>query len=310
MGVTGGIMSFDFGEVLTRAWQITWKHKILWVFGLLSMLVGLLFFPIGFAPAFSIFMAEGDIPFWVEQPAFVIGFFGAFFLLMVASFFIGALTQAAISVGALRAEQKGEDITFNETLKASLPYFWRFTGIMALLMGGVFLVMFGFFAIQMLVSLLTLGLGAICLVPLQFLLYPLMIVAYAWQEQALASIVVDDLRVLEAAKRGWQVFRKNMLPVVLITLILYLGVGMVSGFVSLPIMIPFFVIPFAFNEEIESIRTIIIAASLCLVAYMPVLAVLQSGILTYMKAGWMLTYLRLTQKSELLETPVFVEPNA
>ena len=26
----------NFGEVLSRAWQITWKHKILWLFGLLA----------------------------------------------------------------------------------------------------------------------------------------------------------------------------------------------------------------------------------------------------------------------------------
>ena len=302
-------MSFDFGEVLTRAWQITWKHKILWAFGLLSMLIGFLFLPLGFAPVLSILLAE-DIPFWIEEPAYIFVFFGIFVLMMVASFFIGALTQAAISVGVLRAEREEESLSFSEILKASLPYFWRFLGIMALLMGGVFLVMFGFFVIQSLVSLLTLGLGAMCLVPLQFLLYPLMIVAYAWQEQALAAIVVDDLGVLEAAKRSWQVLRKNMLPVVLMTLILYLGVGMVSGFVSLPIMIPFFVIPFAFIEEIENIRTIIIAASLCLVVYMPILAVLQSGVLTYMKSGWMLTYLQLTQKSEIPETPVLAEPNA
>jgi len=295
-------MSFDFGEVLTRAWQITWKHKILWVFGLLSMLVGLLFFPLGFAPALSVFLAE-DIPFWIEQPVYLFVFFGIFVLLMVASFFIGALTQAAISVGALRAEQDGETITFNETLRASLPYFWRFMGIMALLAGGVLLVMLGFFAVQTLVSLLTLGLGAMCLVPLQFLLYPLMIVAYAWQEQALASIVVDDLSVIEAAKRGWEVFRHNLMPVVLITLILYLGVGMVSGFISIPMMVPFFAIPFVLIGEAENTRAILIAASLCLVAYLPVLAVLQSGILTYMKSGWMLTYLRLTRSPEA-ETPV------
>ena len=170
--------------------------------------------------------------------------------------------------------------------------------------------MFGFFAIQSLVSLLTLGLGAMCLIPLQFLLYPLMIVAYAWQEQALASIVVDDLSVLDAAKHSWQVFRKNMLPVLLITLILYLGEGMISGFVSIPLMIPFFAIPFALIEEIENIRTIIIIASLCLVVYMPILAIFQSVALIYLKAGWMVTYLRLTQKSEPLESPVFVEPNA
>lgn len=235
-------MSFDFGEVLTRAWQITWKYKFLWVFGLL-------FFLIGFAPALSIFMAE-DVPFWIEQPAYMLAFFGVFLLLIVALFLIGAFTQAAISVGALRAEREAGELTFK----------------------GIF--------------------------KLQFLLYPLMIVAYAWQEQALASIVVDDLSVIEAAKRGWQMFRKHMLPVTFITLILYLGVGMVSGFVSFPMMIPFFVIPFALIEEIENIRTIIIAASLCLVVYMPVLAVVQSGALTFLKTGWMLTYLRLTRSSE------------
>ena len=29
-------MNFDFGEVLSRAWQIIWKHKILWVFGIFA----------------------------------------------------------------------------------------------------------------------------------------------------------------------------------------------------------------------------------------------------------------------------------
>ena len=33
-------MNFDFGGTLRRAWQITWKHKILWLFGLLSALAG------------------------------------------------------------------------------------------------------------------------------------------------------------------------------------------------------------------------------------------------------------------------------
>ena len=295
-------MSFDFGEVLGRAWQITWKHKILWVFGLLSMLIGLLFFPLGFAPALSIFFAE-DIPFWIEQPAYMLAFFGVFVLLFAASFFIAALTQAAISVGALRAERGDENINFKEILRASLPYFWRFMGIMALLIGGFLLVMLGFFAIYTLVSLLTLGLGAMCLVPLQFLLYPLMIVAYAWQEQALASIIVDDLRVMEAARRGWQVFRNNMLPVALITLILYLGVGILGGFVSIPMMVPFFLIPFALVEEVQNLNTILIVASLCVVAYMPVLAVFQSGALTFMKSGWILTYLRLTRNLDT-ETPV------
>jgi len=86
-------MALDFGEVLTRAWKITWKHKILWAFGLVTMLM--------------------------------------------------------------------------------------------------------------------LGLGAICMAPLQLLLYPFMLVTYAWYELALASTVVDGSGVFEAARRGWQVFRQN-----------------------------------------------------------------------------------------------------
>src|SRR6476659_4167489 len=29
-------MNFNFGEVLTRAWQIIWKHKVLWIFGIFA----------------------------------------------------------------------------------------------------------------------------------------------------------------------------------------------------------------------------------------------------------------------------------
>lgn len=302
-------MSFDFGEVLKRAWQITWKHKILWIFGFFSMALAFLFFPLGFIPMFSVLLDE-DVPFWIEQPAFIFGYFGIFVLLMIGSLFLGALMQAAISVGALRAEQGSENISFRETLKASFPYFWRFLGVLAMLMVGVLLVVFGFFAFQTLVSMVTFGLGAICLVPLQFLLYPLMIVVYAWQEQALASIVVDDLGVIDAAKRGWQVLRKNIMPIVLITLVLYLGVGMLSGFISIPLVVPFFAVPFVLIGEVENTRLLLIVASVCMVAYMPVLAIFQSGALTYMKSGWILTYLRLTQKPEDPEAPVFADPNA
>jgi len=26
----------DYGEVLSKAWQITWKYKVLWIFGILA----------------------------------------------------------------------------------------------------------------------------------------------------------------------------------------------------------------------------------------------------------------------------------
>ena len=31
---------FDIGKILSRAWQILWKYKVLWIFGLLLALSG------------------------------------------------------------------------------------------------------------------------------------------------------------------------------------------------------------------------------------------------------------------------------
>src|SRR5512145_3031259 len=48
-------MNFNFGEVLTRAWQITWKHKNLWLAGIVVTLISFLSVPISllFNPSFS-----------------------------------------------------------------------------------------------------------------------------------------------------------------------------------------------------------------------------------------------------------------
>ena len=46
-------MTFDFGELLSRAWQITWKHKMLWVFGFVQTMAGLLLLPLAIIPAFA-----------------------------------------------------------------------------------------------------------------------------------------------------------------------------------------------------------------------------------------------------------------
>jgi hypothetical protein len=299
-------MSFDFGAVLMRAWKITWNHKILWVFAFFSMLFGLLFLPLAFAPAISIFVS-GDTPFWIEQPIYIIAYVGLFMILMIASLLIGALVQAVISCGVLHVEREDEKLSFAESLKAGCPFFGRFLGITLLYAGGILLVVFAVFALQMLVTVFTFGLGAMCLIPLQFLLYPLMFVAYACLEQALASVVVDGLGVFEAVQRGWSVFRKNLMPVLLITLIMYLGIGMLSGFVYIPVMLPLFAVPFIAIEGVETSRTILLIVMICLVVYLPVLAVFQSVAFTFMKSGWILTYLRLTRNPE---TEVLASPSA
>jgi hypothetical protein len=33
-------MTLDFGGVLSRAWKVVWNNKILWLFGILSAMMG------------------------------------------------------------------------------------------------------------------------------------------------------------------------------------------------------------------------------------------------------------------------------
>lgn len=299
-------MALDIGEVLARAWEITWKNKIFWVYGIFAIVVSYLFLPLGLAPSVSIIMSEGN-PFWLTEPTFWIGYFGIFILVMIVTFLAGALAQAAISVGVYRIEQGAAKFSFGELFKASQPFFWRFLGIMGLYAGGVLLFMAAVWGLQMLVSILTLGLGTICLTPLSILIYPLMAVVYGWMEQALASVVVDDLGVFEAVRRGWQVFRANLMPVVLLTLVLYIGLGLVSGLVSLPLMAPFFAFFFTFIAGVEASRTVWVVTLLGAVIYLPFLAVFQSALLTFMKSSWLLTYLHLTRNAEI---DVVLSPSA
>ena len=290
-------MALDFGEVLARAWRITWGHKILWAFGFVAMLLNYLFLPMGFAPVFSILTSK-NVPFWIEQPIYIFVYIALFFIVFLAAAIIGALAQAIISYGAWQAERADEGMTFGSTLKESMPLWGRFLGVTFLYMGGISMVVFAYFALQFLVTMLTFGLGAICMAPLQLLLYSFMFVTYAWFEQAQASIVVDGLGVFDAARRGWQVFRRNLLVVILMTLILYLGIGVLSGLASLPIMAPFFAIFFAGLEDLEAKRMIFILSALFMVVYLPILAAFQGVALTFLKSGWILTYLRLTRNTE------------
>ena len=71
-------MNFDVGEVLSRAWQITWKHRVLWIIGILfgffvSTMFLLMFFP--FLLPLLIQNSRMDL-----TPVFIVGFINAFLL--------------------------------------------------------------------------------------------------------------------------------------------------------------------------------------------------------------------------------------
>jgi hypothetical protein len=45
-------MNFDSGDVLTRAWKITWKHRVLWIIGIVFGFPTSIMFPLMLSPGF------------------------------------------------------------------------------------------------------------------------------------------------------------------------------------------------------------------------------------------------------------------
>ena len=74
-------MNFDVGEVFSRAGQITWKYRVLWIIGILFGFFISTMFLLMFLPFLLPLLIEGsrmDL-----MPVFIAGFIIAFLLLML-----------------------------------------------------------------------------------------------------------------------------------------------------------------------------------------------------------------------------------
>ncbi|MCC7511122.1 MAG: hypothetical protein IT296_00595, partial [Anaerolineae bacterium] len=166
-------MNFNFGEVLSRAWKITWKYKILWIFGILSSCSrggggssgggnggdGNGYNPFG-SDVDQFFTQTGD---WLSQYWWVVALIvAAVFALVLLSIFLGAIGRIGLIRGTLQAEEGAEQLSFGELFKGSLPYFWRVFGLTFLIGLISLLALLPFFAF----GVLTAGIGFLCLLPL------------------------------------------------------------------------------------------------------------------------------------------------
>lgn len=292
-------MSLNFGEVLTRAWQITWKHKSLWLAGIIVSLIGFLSASISLIinPSYSSFsdpsVVNRELPSILLVNALVI-------LLSVLSIPVYVIAMAVPSLGTLRVEAGNERLNFAELTRGVLPYFWRILGIFLLVGLSVFLVVMAFMACVVFVSLFTLGIGAICAVPLFLLFIPLAMFVYAIMEQGVSAVLVDNLGLLGALQRAWELIKKNLGAIALMSLIIYVGSMIVSMIISIPMMIPVF--RFMFNmmgsePDVQSVERLSRSMILWMLAFSPLYALFQGILLTFMQSAWTLTYLRLSRST-------------
>jgi hypothetical protein len=301
-------MNFDFGEVLGRMWKIGWNHKVLWLFQMLPGLLSVLLFPffILVNPAFAMFLPEPWKRLAYEPWVFVVSLV-LMSILILPIMFVSVLAQSATTLGALKAEQGAEKLSFRGVVKESMPYFWRVVGLYTVFGTAWILFFLLFMALSAGLSVITLGFGMICMTPLFLLSVPAIVVSYAVMELAKAAIIADDLSVNVSISKGWQLFRANVLSVVVLMLILYFGMTAISSVISFPMMFPMMLLPISLNPPVDfnypSLSLIVFLLAIILVIFI-LIFIIQAILMAFFQSAWVVAYLRLDRRQN---TPVFVE---
>ncbi len=239
---------------------------------------------------------------WIGENLWVVAVFALVMIIfIVLAIFLGTIGRIGLIRGTYQAEQGAKSLVFGELFSGSMPYFWRVFGLSFLVGLAFLLLMLPLVAF----GVLTAGIGFACLLPLFCLLIPVGLVVNVIIEQSNAAMVVENLGIADGFRRGWNIVKSNVGPVLIMAILLGV-IGFIVGLViALPIIIAVFPLVFGLaGGETNLLWT----AGICCAIYFPILLVL-SGILTsFIQSAWTLTYLRLTSPKE--ETPIVSEANA
>ncbi len=308
----------DLGYVLRRAWEITWRHKVLWLFGFLVALSS-------GAPTRSNVnynSTTSELPpemqhaiyEFVTSPYFVVAIVALVLVSIVVGLvlaFVGALGCAALVDQVRVAEESG-----TPSARAGFLAGWQHTwpvflirfllrlpvGLLALA-GAVPVLVGAFSMVQSLRPgdspppniLLILGSTFACLLPAVCLALLLAIPLGVLEQLSIRACVLERRSLGESFKRGWSVLKDNLGSIALLWLVL-LGIGIgVALVIGLPLALCMLAIlmPLLMVVVFSPILFVVLGFVVGIVAWL-LGAALRSVVETFTSATWTLAYRELT----------------
>ncbi|MBT3190671.1 MAG: hypothetical protein HN736_18200 [Anaerolineae bacterium] len=305
----------DYGYALTRAWKITWKYKVLWIFGILAG-CGSNGNNGGSSNANTSQDMDGMPPELIEfsdkaltflaQPAVIIGLIVFILLLIILTAFLSTIGRVGLISGIYRAEVGAESLSFGELFKDGTSRFWRFFGMNFLVSLPFIIVIVGLVGAGIFVAIsadnaniaeefLVGFIPAICVIFCCLFLFALIFGMIV--QQAQNAMIIEDRGISESLMRGWEVFKSNLGHLILIAIILFIISAVVGVIIALPILIV--VVPGMIAFVLDGAQSMqpLIFMGLCIVAYLPISLVANGILTTYVQAVWTLFYLQITEQT-------------
>jgi len=300
----------DYGNVLARAWQISWRWKVLWILGLLA----------GLGRAMSggsntrYTMGNGE---WGGPADFGIPpqVFGALagaaclgIIIGIVLWVISVIARGGLIAGVQQVEEEG-NTSFGRAWRAGASRFWTLFGIgilaaipmiLAMLLGMVLLGIGAFAGVQAAGS--SSGLGgfwailapaACCSLTFFCGLFILTLVLAQIRIYAERAAIMEDLGWIDAFLRGWEVLKENLGPTIILWIIFFfiaLALGLLIGAAMVVLMLPFIAILTSADPASWAVGPLCCGGVIAAVVF----AVIVAFIETFTSATWTLAYRDLT----------------
>lgn len=294
----------NFGEVFSRAWQIIWRHKVLWIFGIMAGLAAG-----GDNGSGLRYEMDGESRFpWLNQmlnniqPWVILSLILLIFVLILIVILLSTIGRASLMRGAWLADGGAERLTFSQLFDEGRRYFLRVLLLQLLLVGASLTLIL----ILVLPTALTLGLALICLWPLFCLLIPVFFGLSVLSKLAIAGITGEDLGVIDSLRRAWELAQPNLLQVIVMAIALALGsfvIGAVLAIPMLAILTPLF-IGIASGSSGFAANWLIISGVLFLL-YLPILLAANGVLTAYIDTVWTVVFRRLSGRGPERGAEVF-----
>ncbi len=230
-----------YREALIHAWQLVWHHKILWIFGLLSVFIGQFGLGDFFGQIISfgqqIFASNGELAMNValystRQFSFVdfinllcIGITVVSILILVV--FVAVTAQGALVAVAIDWYKKHKIDSTAKAWHKGVKHFWKVLAINALqklLLGALLLIVLYVWAT--LVPTYGYDVGKffthqLAIITLALVMFLAFIVASVYI-YALGYVMSDDDEIFDAIHKGWKLFTLHVLVSIELNLLLLL----------------------------------------------------------------------------------------